>query len=452
MTTLELEGRREQQPRPPRRSHNERLETVFEPLRRYLNREYTLPCTTTPLYVAPDVPADVIEDALRVIITPNTHRGLDTKRKRLVRVRASAQENGRVLETDEPINIVGKEYVVSCKGGGATGFMRQGLDGFQPTMRDILGKTYPVEPRPELAAFPFSPRLGWLDKDEALAELNQSEQLTNKGLDTERIVGVFQIVELPDQTGQLQPVDFFRANGTLPEDLVPVLLVRITKENIRLQDIARLEDMYEHETAGKLLEYAKEAFAKTTGASQITAEEYFIGMTNKLMHGLLPLFLQGYRLASHAWQDTARNITIVGEKMDVSRFVQQPRPDLDDYPELLHNNTYFLLTMVLLRLAEQIERHSSYQMGNAPDIVRAATNQALEEVDFTSLGQHVLKKRYYTYFVKNRWHHEYRDEIPVDADELRYYVGKNLSEVLEHLKPKYQRRELSRAVFRSYPH
>jgi len=220
------------------------------------------------------------------------------------------------------------------------------------------------------------------------------------------------------------------------------LLFRALKENLRLQDIARLEDLGQSEAAKKLLQYASQAFAKAHGIQKpFTPEDYFYGLAKKVTHNLFPLFLRGYRFASYSWHDVARNISLTGEKVDVFEFKTRTFPDVGYF---LHaqgqdGNGLYLTTTVLLRLAEQIRRHTNYQLPDAPDILQNAAIDVIENTDFNE----VLEKINDIYIQKQPY---YRGR-PVGAAELKGITQRRVHKHMEEFRQAYQRDRISQWVF-----
>lgn len=440
--------RRRRQPQPPNTSNNARLETLFSGAGS-LNREYTITCPITPLYIDRNIPQKVLaamKQNTRIILTPTQLHRLSRPAKKQVEVRASSEENGRVLEADAPIVIEGREHILTSKGNGATAFIRSGRQDYEQKVVDLFGKPREAKAALELSVVAFSPNRGWLEHDNAYDELLGSQELETLGIDCEKVWGICRINALPDSDGLLQPIDYFKEMGALPESADPVLLFRTSRENIRLQDIARLEDLGQSEAAANLLKYSVQTFAKANEViGPFSEEDYFVALANKITRGMFPLFLRGYRFASHSWHDVARNISVVGEKVDVSEFKAARRKFRDVGDFLLSQgktgNALYLTTIVLLRLAEQIRRSTAYSLKDAPDVLKQAASEVLEVTDFEDILELIedteVEKEKYGY---------YRGRL-VRASELQWMTEKNVYELIEGFRYGYEKDEISRCVF-----
>jgi hypothetical protein len=98
--------RKELEPNLRLRVENTRLKKLYGEIKRppYINSEYTLPVPVETLFIDPKISNHtrrVMDDNLRVIVTPQVTRRLDPATIPLIEMRASSQENGRVIEADE---------------------------------------------------------------------------------------------------------------------------------------------------------------------------------------------------------------------------------------------------------------------------------------------------------------------------------------------------------------
>lgn len=297
-------------------SNNARLEHVFKETPSYVNREYTLPCDTEVVYEDAQLPQNVLQgvrDNIRVVISPQTYAWLRKRLNAQVEVRASPFECCRVLELGHPVTISGSDRIITYKGGGVA----------QSVFTLFTGNDYYAwvklspEDQSKLIKFPFYRTYGWLDQPTAENELKNSQNLQSKGIDTESVVGVYKVIKLPDEKGKLQPLDYYRKNGQLPADLVPVILARSHKENLRLYDPTRLQRLGLRASLSSLAQLAREQFGIYLGKTAPLDDEYFNWLIQHLITQQLQLFIEGYKLTTDSQIDCARNISIMGEKLDL---------------------------------------------------------------------------------------------------------------------------------------
>ena len=302
-------------------SANTRLETIFQNTPTYINREATLPCRVhdKPIFMDPALKGTRAEmrirENLRVIVTPATLAQLTPEQWSHLRVAASPYECGRVLEMDTRLLINGVPHIVTRKGGGSTRFTRE-TGNENPWMMGHH-RDFSDEDRYHLNEYSFWKHYGTLDRKHALEELEKTRELREQGIDCERILAIFEITHLPDSKGIMRPVEYYKENGIIEKDWDPVMMVRATKSNFRLLDLVMLEELKMTESLGPLIDFILAQYAEYTGSNQPTLQEYFFWLVRKTIRQELPFILLGYEMSTYFWQDLARNISTLGEELDV---------------------------------------------------------------------------------------------------------------------------------------
>lgn len=305
-------------------SSNQRLERVFARNPEYINREFTLPCEVgEPIYQSPLVAANGLEDAIRqqfrVVVTPQTARTIDSQQQEQLKILASPYECGRSLEADEPITIDGIEHTLVTKGIGSTTFARE-TGAINPWMKDMR-ITFPLAERLGLRRLAFWHESGVYDRSSVEGALSGYQIAQERGVNSEKILTIVPITAMPDEHGELQSIETFKKSGVLLPDAEPVLFIRAVKSNLRLLDIVMLHQLEKTESLPALLEHIIEQHQHSEGSKTRSPLKTIQTLGLQCIEQELRLILQGYRTNNNKWQDLARNISTLGEVMDLGRIL-----------------------------------------------------------------------------------------------------------------------------------
>ncbi len=346
-------------------STNPRVLAVYGNNRIHANIEYTLPAMTSALYESPLVTNNpqiraVVEGGLRVVVTPDMYAGFSTDLQALTKIMSSPYECGRVLEADETVEIDGKEYVVNFKGVGATTIARNGSVAYRGYM----------DMREPMARYPFYDGYGELEARDAMQESVGVDHFTERGLDTEKILGIYEITQLPDLNGDYLPPSVLRSSGFFRGK--PVILVRASKSNFRLLDSVTMYERRQRLVIPPYREFVLDQFAKAEGVSKPDLSSYLRFVSQKVVGQELPLITEGFQMCSGgpAWQNLARNVSTMGEELDLEAVGKSMYLD--------HPYTWF-----------DYPHHIATQVGNIDSTIRAMADTMTYDgprVDFEFLA------------------------------------------------------------------
>lgn len=346
---------------------NDRIRRVYGDNSTLSNVEYTRPVSVVTKYEAPIVQDDpsvqrVVHDNLRVIILPEAYYRLDAAAKKAVTVMSSPFECGRVLEADKEVLIDGVPHTVNFKGVGATTMVRNGEIG--------LAKMINFAER--LRTYPFYLGYGELDLAMATAETSAAIDLRARGIDTERVLGIYKIASLPDQNGEYVNPAVLREEGVLAKD--NVIIARASKSNFRLLDPVTMYERGLFMCIPRLREVVLDQFAQ---AEQQPADmqTYLQFLTAKLFRQELPLIAEGYEMCAGGpmWQNLARNISVLGEELDLE--------SVEPSPKYVNPHSIF-----------DYAEHISTQVGNLDHAIRSFADTLSfngQRVDFGALAHFV---------------------------------------------------------------
>lgn len=306
------------------RTTNPRILAVYGNDRTRANIEYTMPAATQMITESPIVTNNpqirrVVTENLRTIITPDMYSNFPPELQQQATVMASPYECGRVLEADKTVTIDGKEHVVNFKGVGATTIARNGSVAY----RGYMDMTH------NLRLYPFYDGYGELADYAAENELEGVNELVGRGLDTEKILGIYEITELADINGDYLPPSVLRASGIFRSH--PVILARASRSNFRLLDSVTMYDRRQRSSIPALREFVLEQFSQQEGVNSPDLNSYLRFLVGKIVGQEIPLIAEGYEMCSGgpAWQNLARNISTLGEELDLEAVGKSKRMDLD---------------------------------------------------------------------------------------------------------------------------
>lgn len=313
----------------PEISGNPRIETIYASATHLPNREHTLNAVGRPLYRDPLVKQDpdiqaVLDDNVRVIVTPRTVSRMGSERRAGLRTLASPLESGRVLELDEPLELDGFPHTITIKGVGATTFWRSpGNEGPFAVIR-----RHTPQDRVQLERFPFLGHSGVFTSRDAVSEVIASNRLRRAGIDAERVLAVYTLDQIPNAAGVLRPYRNFvgRGSSQITPESRPVLMFRAMKTNFRLLDLYMLRYLGAEPSIPILIGQTMEQFEHLDSQENPTLQEYLHWISGKMLIQELPLAVGGYDLSStRRWSDLARNVSMLGEKLDLEALKQNGR-------------------------------------------------------------------------------------------------------------------------------
>jgi len=321
------------------------MESAFYQTPEHINRECTLPCEVNPhpIYLNPLVEGTSLEETirqhLRTIILPHHARKLKGKKREPLKVLSSPYECGRVLEADNTITINGQEHVLIIKGVGCTNKAR--TTGSDNPWMPRMHRSFKESDRQALSQFPFLDCLGILHRKHAMEELQAVIQFQNMGVDTEKILAIYEITHMPDEKGNLRTVSYFKKKGRIYPDAQPVLMVRAVKSNFRLMDLMILEELGKTESIAPLVDHVLHEARYLIGPAAASVQDYFLWLVRKVISQELPLILRGFEMSPGRWQCLSRNISVFGEELDLEDVKRS---------KWVFNSTYGYL--------EEVERHA----------------------------------------------------------------------------------------------
>lgn len=394
----------------PPSSTNQRIEAIYSKSPEMANREYTLPCITRPIYQSDIATTDpevgkLIDDHRRVIIAPATYDALPEERKEEVAVLASAYENGRVLEADNMVVIDGEAYVITVKGVGATEFIKKS-GGTTPWRLLLDNKDVSVkdDEKLKLAQFPFHDVVGVMTADAAFTEVEGAQDLQSKGADTEKILEIHEILEMPDEHGVMRPISYFQEKGIITSEDAPVLEFRAAKSNFRLLEPVMMDMLGKKDSVPDFLQHALARFGQHTATENPTFQQYVYWLTNKLYNQQLPLVLDAYDVSSGKWQDLGRNISLLGEELDLEEVEIDERAT--GHPESYFRHIdlhYGALEEALRRYIDHLYPHTdgSFDFRDYGKFVWGLTKERIASHDFTDVYQKLTAKGTYHESLEN---------------------------------------------------
>ena len=306
------------------------LPSRFACLRRspeYLLREYTVPCVVRekPVYLNPSIVGTELEGRVRwcarQVVPPKTVARLNKKIAADLAEMMAPYECGRVLEDPNTVMIDGVPHVLTAKGVGATRFVRDVL----PSPENWTTKELKKNPE-DLSTFAFKRGTGALFQSDAISELKNTETFKGYGLDTQKILAVYRIDELIDENGHYVSVEELAERGLLLKKPCITIMVRALKSNYRLEDLILLENMGQKESAKALLKLAHEMYRAQVNPTG-TLQNYYEWLCSKVINQELAPIIAGYKMSSGFPHELARNISIMGEEIDlteVSKEIEQP--------------------------------------------------------------------------------------------------------------------------------
>lgn len=308
--------------------NNERLERIFAAAPEFINREYTLPCTVgDALYLDPVVEANglfpTLREHCRTIVTPKTiSEHPDLAERHDMRVLSSPHECGRVLEADEPVLIDGEQHILTIKGVGATTYMR-GI-GLRPQYSRSLG--IPAADERQLQSIPFAHKIGVLGRKAIEAESATSTAWRKRGIACERILAIFPLREVVNEAGELQSIASLQARGVIDADEEPVIAMRASKENLRLMDFIESAKQADGANVQAFARHILQRFQKETQRPEASLTDYALWLCDRVLSQELPLILEGTPMSSGFWPDLGRNISILGEELDLEDAAEDEIP------------------------------------------------------------------------------------------------------------------------------
>lgn len=370
------------------RSANARLKEAFRHALDLVNWELTVPVDAEEVFlVDPSLRGSAVErairDSLRFIVPPAVARRMRGGDRDSLRILASPWQCGRVLELDEKVDIDGVPYVLTVKGIGATTFART-YGGVDPWLFGI-----PPENRrgllPHLKTSAFADGLGILEASQAKSELLGIRNVQRLGVDVdvETVLGVYRVSTLPDARGERRPTSSFQRSRLLRPGSRPVLLVRATKSNIRLQDILLLRQFGRWRAVASLIEHVKKEFCSYEGRRRASAEDYLFWLARKLIRQDMALLLLGQDLSAGSdFRVFGRNVSILGEEIDVTTFEGEGRKfGKAEYLFSVTRNFRALETL-LLALADTINSccEEKVEMGDLAHVVWTESRKVLADL------------------------------------------------------------------------
>ncbi len=303
-------------------SNNIRLEDIYGEIPDSINREFTHPCGVKgrPVYLNTVVKRSselqgLIRGYLRFVILPAEDRVLSGKDSGRIKVLASPPEGGRVLEVDEKVPIDGKPHTITLKGMGATRFAREHSAEMSlvlpasafPNMQEYL---------PRLRDLPFLGRMGFLDKNGAIKMVKRTRILSRKGIDVAKVLALYEITGIPNRNGKVRPVAYYRGKGMICEGLVPVIMVRAAKSNFRLSDLIELGKIKNEAAIMKFIGHLLNEYRQQVEEEGVI-QDYFAYLVEKVFRQKRLMNMFGIVDSANFWQNTASNISILGEELDV---------------------------------------------------------------------------------------------------------------------------------------
>jgi len=377
------------------RSSNTRLESIFSARPEYLNRELVVSpkLETPPVYVNPIIRGKLeaeLREKVPAIITPASWLTL-VKQPTSARILASPYECGRVLELDEKMEIAGVPYVITFKGVGATSFCRQ-TGTNNPWVRADSCR-FTEEDRAELRKNSIWRWFGTFTAEDAKSNLRGIKIFSNAGCETEQILAIYHISHFPDPNGELQPISWFKDRGIINLDIDPVISVRAARSNIRLLDFVMFEKLEKQDLILPVLDHACREYAQYNALARCSIQEYFEGLAVKLIRHQLPLILTGINLESDLWQDWARNISILGEDLDLENIFYHDG-SYEEYEEYyIRVKGYFAaLENVLKNVGDVVNRNteSELNLSQLGKIMAEEVLSALDSFDYFNLLQSMI--------------------------------------------------------------
>ena len=354
-------------------SSNPRLEAIFGTDVEYVNRELTLPCAVAnpAAWIHPNISGTPFEAAirsqLRVVVSPFQIPRLSPLALEHVQVLASPLECGRVLELDQTMDIGGKPYVITMKGIGTTEFIREleMVSFFEGT------PGYHVDPKLDLRRYPYNNYYGTLDLRDALIEAADYRILETMDHEAQKVLAVYQITHLPDETGRHCPISYFRNQGiftsrkyqkhwgVMGHDKTPAIIVRAVKTNFRMLDLYMLEKLGHHSSIPKLIEHIHSLFAIHHDQPQASISDYFHWLVRRVVSQRLRAHFIGLSLGPEKSHDLARNISLLGEQMDqrnLADYLTKPIEDLTEYRENF-SIMFGCVEWILMEIARMINQY-----------------------------------------------------------------------------------------------
>lgn len=154
-----------------------------------------------------------------------------------------------------------------------------------------------------------------------------------------------------DAEGVYQPIEHFKKQQIIDAELEPVLMFRALRTNLRLLDVVMLNEMEMGHAVRPLLESMLHQYRLISGDARPSIARYLAWLCRKVLRQELPLILAGYEMSSGRWQDLGRNISLLGEEVDLEDVSARRHPfhsphDYCGFIERHFHNTETILSKV----------------------------------------------------------------------------------------------------------
>lgn len=344
------------------------LNSIFKNNLDYVNNEYVYKAKTKekPIFIDDFFAEDksltnFLEKHLVTIVTPDTFKGIINKvKKENIRILQSSYENGRVLESSEKILIDWVENIVTLKWIWATDYFRE-TGAVNPFIFQKKEYELSENEKKSLQKFPFYETSGIYDKDKALEELERSQLLQEMWIDTEKILGIYELEEVLWKKWEYISIEKLKKDKILLEWSEPVILLRAHKTNIRILDFIMLVEYWKKESLTPLLNHILEESEKHWQTKNL--DEYIQKLFTTILKNRLNLIWKFDKLNWDFWQDVFRNFSAFGEELDLwtmkpmedNHIFENPHYFIDHYKKQLH--TIFNGLSLLINSIEKNTEH-----------------------------------------------------------------------------------------------
>jgi hypothetical protein len=206
--------------------------------------------------------------------------------------------------------------------------------------------------------------------------MEAQSELAKRGVDTEKVLGIYQILNIPNQYG----------NYVRPEDLrpgtfngIPVILARASQSNFRLLDSVTMYERGMRQHIPRLRDMVLGQYAISQNVEAPTMEDYLQFISAKVIGQEMPLIAEGYEMCSGGpmWKNLARNVSVLGEELDLEAVGVVPG----------FNDGYDTFAFDYIQ-------HVETQFGNIDETIKALADTLSlkgQKADFNALADHVWK-------------------------------------------------------------
>jgi hypothetical protein len=255
-----------------------------------------------------------------------------------VKVLASPQECGRLLEIDDPIEIERQPYTMMVKGVGCT---RQAVGKFKKIFREKPRSPEAkalVEKTRNLNRYRFGDNFGLMPYKRILAEDKSTMELSQITLvRVQKVLGMAELQAMADENGNLRELDWFIKNGVLAEKEQPGQIFRAVRSNFSMLDLANV--LGNEELAYRLSRHGLKLAEKETGKRMRNLSEYARWFIKEFLSSELTLILLEYDICNDSWQSHARNVSIMAEELDLENLNRSCSRNSDDYLDRIRDQT-----------------------------------------------------------------------------------------------------------------